>query len=133
MFHNCSEVLLKPCHIEDDHFHVHPDQIFQKNSQDKVRRTASCVASVVGKYKVFLPFFKVVGGALPHFHSAVGTIKHAGEQTAFTRFCYAVTLLTDLLHLAKDFLLDDRWMCVAENRLFFKGRFRCFLSQMELV
>ena len=127
MFHNCPEVLLIPCHIEDDRFHVHPDQIFQNNSPDKVRRTASRIASVVGAYKVILPLLKVIGSAVPHFRSAVGTVNHAGEQAALARFRSAVTLLTDLLHLVKDFLLNDRRMGVVENRLFIKGRFPLLL------
>ena len=107
--------------------HVHPDQIFQNNRPDKVRRTASRIASVVGAYKVILPFLKVIGGAIPHFRSAVVTVNHAGEQTAFACFRPAVTLLPDLLHLVKDFLLDDRRMGVVEDRLFIKGRFPLFL------
>ena len=127
VFHNCPEVLLIPCHIEDDRFHVHPDQIFQNNGSDEVCRTASCIASVVGAYKVILPLLKVIGSAVPHFRSAVGTVNHAGEQAAFACFCSTVTLLTDLLHLVKDFLLDDRRMGVVENRLFVKGRFPLLL------
>ena len=38
-----------------------------------------------------------------------------------------MTLLTDLLHLVKDFLLDDRRMGVVENCLLFNGRFPLFL------
>lgn len=107
MFHNYPEVRFIPCHIEDDRFHVHPDQIFQNNGSDKVCRTASRVASVVGAYKVILPLLKVIGGAVPHFCSAVGTVNHAGKQTALARFRPAVALLPDLLHLVKDFLLDN--------------------------
>lgn len=120
-------MLLIPCHIEDDRFHVHPEQIFQHNRPDEVSRTASCVASVVGAYKVILPLLKVIVGAVPHFRSAVGTVNHAGKQTALARFRSAVTLLPDLLHLVKDFLLDDRWVGVVKNRLFVNGRFPLFL------
>ena len=38
-----------------------------------------------------------------------------------------MTLLTDLLHLVKDFLLDNRRMGVIKNRLFFEGRFPLLL------
>ena len=76
---------------------------------------------------MILPLLKVIGGAVPHFCSAVGTVNHAGEQTTFARFRSAVTLLPDLLHLVKDFLLDDRRMGVVENRLFVKGRFPLLL------
>lgn len=120
-------MILIPRHIEDDRFHVHPDQIFQNNSLDKVHRTASRVASVVGTYKMILPLFKVIGGAVPHFRSAVGTVDHTGEQAALTRFRPAVTLLANLLHLIKDFLFDDRRISVVENRLFVKGRFPLLL------
>ena len=127
LLHDLPEVLLIPCHIENDRFHVHPDQIFQNNRPDEVSRTASRVAAVVRAYKVILPLLKVVGGAVPHFRSAVGTVDHAREQTTFARFRSAVTLLPDLLHLVKDFLLDDRRMGVVENRLIFKGRFPLLL------
>ena len=127
VFHNCPEVILIPCHIEDDRFHVHPDQIFQNNRPDEVSRTASRVASVVGAYKVILPLLKVIGGAVPHFCSAVGTVNHAGKQTALARFRPAVTLLPDLLSLVKDFLLDDCRMGVVENRLFVERRFPLLL------
>ena len=106
---------------------MHPDQIFQNNGSDKVRRTASRIASVVGAYKVILPLLKVIGGTVPHFRSAVGTVNHAGEQAALARFRSAVTLLTDLLHLVKDFLLNDNRMGVVEYRLLLNGRFPLFL------
>ena len=76
---------------------------------------------------MILPLLKVVGGAVPHFRSAVGTVNHAGEQTALACFRSAVTLLPDLLHLVKDFLLDDRRMGIVENRLFVEGRFPLLL------
>ena len=72
---------------------------------------------------MILPLLKVIGGTVPHFRSAVGTVNHAGKQTALARFRPAVTLLPDLLHLVKNFLLDDRRVGVVENRLFVKGRF----------
>ena len=74
-----------------------------------------------------LPFLKVVGGAVAHFCPAVSTVNHAGEQTALACFRSAVTLLPDLLHLVKDFLLDDRRMGIVENRLFVEGRFPLLL------
>ena len=37
LLHDLPEVLLVSCHIKDDRFHVHPDQIFQNNRPDKVR------------------------------------------------------------------------------------------------
>ena len=74
-----------------------------------------------------LPLLKVVGGAIPHFRSAVGAIDHAGKQVALAHFRSAVTLLTDLLHLVKDFLLDDCRVGVVENRLFLNGRFPLLL------
>ena len=38
-----------------------------------------------------------------------------------------MSLLTNLLHLVKDFLLDDRRMGIVENRLFVEGRFPLLL------
>ena len=101
-------MLLVACHIEDNRFHVHPDQFLQHNRPDKVCRAASRVAAVVGAYEMVLPLLKVVGGTIPHFRSAVGAIDHAGKQAALARFRSAVTLLTDLLHLVKDFLCHKR-------------------------
>lgn len=106
---------------------MHPDQIFQNNSPDEVRRTASRVASVVGTYKVILPLLKVIGGAVPHFRSTISAIDHTGKQAALARLCPAVTLLSNFLHLVKDLLLNDRWVGVVENRLFFNGRFPLLL------
>lgn len=106
---------------------MHPDQIFKYNRPDEVRRTASSIASIVGAYKMVLPLLEVIGGAVPHFRSAVGTVNHAGKQTALARFRPSVALLAGLLHLVKDFLLDDRRMGVVENRLFVKGRFPLLL------
>ena len=120
-------MLLVACHIEDNRFHVHPDQFLQNNRPDKVCRAASRVAAVVGAYEMVLPLLKVVGGTIPHFRSAVGAIDHAGKQAALARFRSAVTLLTDLLHLVKDFLLDDCRVGVVENRLFLNGRFPLLL------
>ena len=120
-------MLLVACHIEDNRFHVHPDQFLQHNRPDKVCRAASRVAAVVGAYEMVLPLLKVVGGTIPHFRSAVGAIDHAGKQAALARFRSAVTLLTDLLHLVKDFLLDDCRVGVVENRLFLNGRFPLLL------
>ena len=113
--------------IEDDRFHVHPDQIFQNNRPDKVRRTASRIASVVGAYKIILPLFKVIGGAVAHFCSTISAIDHTGKQAALARLCPAVTLLSNFLHLVKDLLLNDRWVGVVENRLLFNGRFSLLL------
>ena len=76
---------------------------------------------------MILPLLKVIGGTVPHFRSAVSTVNHAGEQAALARFRSAVSLLANLLHLVKDFLLDDRRMGVVENRLFIKGRFPLLL------
>ena len=122
VLHRCPEMLLIPGHIGDDRFHVHPDQIFQNNRPDEVRRTASRIAAVVGADKVVLPLLKVVGGAVPHFRAAVGTVDHAGKQAALAGFRPAVALLADFLNLVKDFLLDDRRVGVVEYRLLFKGR-----------
>ena len=102
---------------------MHPDQFFQNNSTDKVCRTTSRIAAVVGAYKMILPLFKVVGGAVAHFCSTISAVDHTGKQTALARLCPAVTLLTDLLHLVKDLLLNDRRVGVVENSLLFNGRF----------
>ena len=76
---------------------------------------------------MILPLLKVVGGAVPHFRSAVSTVDHPGKQAALACFRPAVTLLPDLLHLVKDLLLNDRRVGVVENRLFFNRRFPLLL------
>ena len=106
---------------------MHPDQFFQNDRTDKVCRTASRIATVVGAYKMILPLFKVVGSAVAHFCSTISAIDHTGKQTALARLCPAVTLLADLLHLVKDLLLNDRRVGVVENRLFFNGRLSLLL------
>ena len=80
---------------------MHPDQIFQHNRPDIVRRAATCVAAVVGADKVVLPLLKIAGGAVPHFRPTVGTVDHAGKQAALAGFRPAVALLTDFLNLVK--------------------------------
>lgn len=104
-----------------------PDQFFQNNRTDKVCRTASRIAAVVGAYKMILPLFKVVSGAVAHFCSTISAIYHAGKQAALARLCPAVPLLANFLHLVKDLLLNDRRVGVVENRLFFNGRFSLLL------
>ena len=106
---------------------MHPDQFFQNNRTDKMCRTASRIAAVVGAHKMILPLFKVVGSAVAHFGSTISAIDHAGKQAALACLCPAVTLLADFLHLVKDLLLNDRRMRAVENRLFFNGRFPLLL------
>ena len=85
------------------------------------------IAAVVGAYKMILPLFKVVGGAVAHFCSTISAVDHTRKQTALARLCPAVTLLANFLHLVKDLLLNDRRVGVVENRLFFNGRFSLLL------
>ena len=74
-----------------------------------------------------LPLLKVVGGAVAHFGPAVSAVNHAGEQAALSGFCPSVALLADLLHLVKDFLLNDSRMGVVEYRLLLNGCFPLLL------
>ena len=127
LLHDGTEMILIPTDIGNDSSNVHPDQFFHNNRTDKVCRTASRIAAVVGAYKMILPLFKVVGGAVAHFCSTISAIDHAGKQAAFACLCPAMPLLANLLHLVKDLLLDDRWVGVVENRLFFNRRFPLFL------
>lgn len=127
LLHDGTEMILIPTDIGNHSSHVHPDQFFQNNSTDKVCRTASRIATVVGAYKMILPLFKVVGGAVAHFCSTISAVDHTGKQTAFARLCPAVTLLANFLHLVKDLLLNDRRVGIVENCLLFNGRFPLFL------
>ena len=122
MLHHSQKAAFVPGHIGDDRFHVHPDQLFQHNRPDEVRRTASRIAAVVGADKVVLPLLKVIGRAVPHLRAAIGTVDHAGKQAALAGFGPAVALLADFLNLIKNFLLDDRRVSTIEYCLFFKGR-----------
>ena len=90
-------------------------------------RTTSRIAAVVGAYKMILPLFKVVGGAVAHFCSTISAVDHTRKQTALARLCPAVTLLANFLHLVKDLLLNDRRVGIVENCLLFNGRFPLFL------
>ena len=74
-----------------------------------------------------LPLLKVVGGAVAHLCPAVSTVNHAGEQATLSGFCPSVALLADLLHLVKDFLLNDSRMGVVEYHLLLNGRFPLLL------
>lgn len=85
------------------------------------------IAAVVGAYKMILPLFKVVGGAVAHFCSTISAVDHTRKQTALARLCPAVTLLANFLHLVKDLLLNDRRVGIVENCLLFNGRFPLFL------
>jgi len=123
LLHDGTEMILIPTDIGNHSSHVHPDQFFQNNSTDKVCRTTSRIAAVVGAYKMILPLFKVVGGAVAHFCSTISAVDHTGKQTALARLCPAVTLLANFLHLVKDLLLNDRRVGVVENSLLFNGRF----------
>ena len=76
---------------------------------------------------MILPLFKVVGGAVAHFCSTISAVDHTGKQTALARLCPAMPLLANLLHLVKDFLLNDRRVGIVENRLFFNRRFPLLL------
>ena len=76
---------------------------------------------------MILPLLKVAGRAVAHSCSAVGTVYHAGKHAALARFRPAVALLANLLHLFKDFLIDDRWMGAVEDRLLLGGRFPLLL------
>jgi len=127
LLYDGTEMILIPTDIGNDSSHVHPDQFFQNNRADKVCRTASRIAAVVGAYKMILPLFKVVRGTVAHFCSTISAIDHAGKQAALARLCPAVTLLANLLHLVKDLLLDDRRVGVVENHLFFNRRFPLLL------
>ena len=119
LLHDGTEMILIPADIGNYSSHVHPDQVLQNNRTDKVCRTASRIAAVVGACKMILPLFKVVGGAVAHFCATIRAIDHAGKQAALDRLCPAMPLLANLLHLVKDLLLDDRRVGVVENRLFF--------------
>ena len=73
-------MLFIPRHIVDDRFHVHPDQIFQDDRPDEVRRTASCVAAVVGTDEVVLPLLKVAGGAIPEMKDYASKVKSTSQN-----------------------------------------------------
>ena len=94
-----------------------PYQFLQHHRPDEVGRTAPGVAPVVGAYKVVLPPLKIIRGAVTHFRPAVGAVDKAGEYTALAGFRPPVPLLAYLLHLVKDFCLDDGRVGVVEDGL----------------
>ena len=73
--------------------------------------------SVRGADKKVLPLFKVVGGGVVELLSAIGTEHQTRKRTALARCGSPVPLLSDFLHLVKDFLLDYCRMGVVENLL----------------
>ena len=88
-------MILIPADIGNHSSHVHPDQFLQHNRPDKVRRTASRIAAVVGANKVVLPLLKIAGGAVPHLCATIGTVDHTGKQAALAGSRPAVALLAD--------------------------------------
>jgi len=68
-----------------------------------------------------LPLFKIACGGVIELLLAVGAIDQTGENTALSRCRSAMPLLSDFLHLVKDFLRDDGRVCTVENLLIFDG------------
>ena len=79
------------------------------------------VCTMGGADEEVLPLFKIPCGGVVELLFAVGAIDQTGEDTALARRCSAVSLLTDFLHLIKDFLCDDGWVRTIENLLIFDG------------
>lgn len=74
-----------------------------------------------------LPLFKVVGGGIVELLLAVGTEHQTRKRTVLACCRSPVSLLANLLHLIKDFLLNDGRMGVVENLLIFFGIFPLLL------
>lgn len=73
------------------------------------------VRAMGGTDKEVLPLLKVVGGGIVELLLAIITEHQTGEHIALTRCCSAVSLLSDFLHLIKDFQRNNRRMGVVEN------------------
>ena len=98
-----------------------PDQILQNNGSDVMPAALVLVGSVRGANEKVLSLLKVVGGGIVELLSAIGTEHQTRKRTALARCRYSVSLLSDFLHLVKDFLFDNRRMSVVENPLIFFG------------
>src|SRR5699024_1379707 len=70
-----------------------------------------------------LSLFKVFGGGIVELLLAIGTEYQSRKRTALACCRSPVSLLTNLLHLVKDFLLDNGRMGVVENHSIFFGIF----------
>lgn len=81
------------------------------------------VGSVSGTDKKVLSLFKVFGGGIVELLLAISTEHQSQKRTALACCRSPVSLLTNLLHLVKDFLLDNGRMGVVENNSIFFGIF----------
>lgn len=108
-------------HERDNFFHVFPDHILQNDGSDVMPAALVLVGSVRGADEKVLPLFKVVGGGVVELLSAISAEHQARKRTALARCRSPVSLLSDFLHLVKDFLFDNRRMSIVENLLIFFG------------
>lgn len=92
-----------------------PDLLFKHNGTDIMSATLVFVGAMSGADKEVLSLLKVVGGGVIELLFAVVTEHQAGEHISLARCRSAVSLLSDFLHLIKDFQRNDRRMGVVEN------------------
>ena len=98
-----------------------PDHILQNDGTNIVSAALVLVGSVGGADEKVLPLFKVIGGGVVEFLSAIGAEHQTRKRTALARCRSSVPLLSDFLHLVEDFLFDNCRMGVVENLLIFFG------------
>ena len=98
-----------------------PDHILQNDGTNIVSAALVLVGSVGGADEKVLSFLKVVSGGVVELLSAIGAEHQTRKRTALARCRSPMPLLSDFLHLVKDFLFDNRRMGVIENFMIFFG------------
>lgn len=98
-----------------------PDQIIQNHGTNVVSAALVLVGSMSGTDEKVLPFFKVFGGGIVELLLAIGAEHQSRKRAALTSFRSSVPLLTNVLHLVKDFLRNNGRMGVVENNSIFFG------------
>ncbi len=96
-----------------------PDLLFKHNGTDIMSAALVLVCTIGGADEEVLPLFKVVGGRVVELLLAIITEHQTGEHIALACRCPAIPLLSDFLHLIKDFQRNNRRMGVVENLAIF--------------
>ena len=115
LLHLGTEIGLVASDYRYDLLNVLPDDLFQHNSTDIMSAALVLVDTMGGADEEVLPLFKIADGGVLELLLAVVAEHQAGEHIALSRCCSAVPLLTDLLHLIKDFQRDNCRVGVIEN------------------
>ena len=92
-----------------------PDLLFKDNGTDIMSAALVLIRAMGRANKEVLPLLKVVGGRVIELLLAIITEHRTGEHIAIACCRSAMPLLSDFLHLIKDFQRNNRRMGVVEN------------------